>query len=217
MIVGDGRELVPAGAGELPHDRHDQAAQRGRRHWAGQQPQAHATGRSQVLAKAAEEGQGFFAVALGAVAEGAAGAVGVVQRQDVGLGEHVRGAEAGGVARIAFDLDRPAVLNLHQHAAAMAVEVQRRGIDERGIGVFAPVAHGLGVERRDGRLGAAAQCPGGHRCGDELEQRAPVGQWPRRRRLAGQRLAGLLAKLLKRLPKFRISAHLVTCGRWYSR
>jgi hypothetical protein len=208
---------VPAGARELAQDRRDQPAQRGRRHRAGEQPQAGAAGRSQVLAKGAEEGQGLVAAALIAFADGAARAVGIVQRQDVGLGEHVRGAEAGRVAQIAFDLDRPAVLNLHQHAAAMAVEVQRRGIGDRGIGIFAPVADRLGVERRDGRLGAAAQTPGGHRCGDELEQGAPVGQRPRRRGLAGQRLAGLVGKLLKRLPNFWISAHAVTCGRWNSR
>jgi hypothetical protein len=208
---------VPAGAGELAHDRRDQPAQRGRGYRAGEQAQAGAAGRSQVIGKAAEEGERLLPAALGAVAEGAAGAVGIIQRQHVGLSEDVRGAKAGGVAQIAFDLDRAAFLNLHQHAAAMAVEVQRRGIDERGIGILAPVADRLGVERGDRGFGAATQAPGGHRCGDELEQRAPVGQWPHGRRLPGQRLAGLLAKVLKRLPKLGISAHLVTCGRWNSR
>ena len=55
-------------------------------------------------------------------------AVGIVERKDLRLRKNVRRAEAGRVAGIAFDLDRPALEGGDERASAIAGKRKRRGI-----------------------------------------------------------------------------------------
>jgi hypothetical protein len=58
----------------------------------------------------------------------------IPQLQDRCLREHVRGAEARGMQRIALDLRRPSLVRLDEHAHAVAAQARRRRIEQRLAG-----------------------------------------------------------------------------------
>ena len=64
----------------------------------------------------------------------AAAAIGVVQLQHARLGQHVGRAAIERMARIAFDLDRPAVETGDQQALGHAADLHGRGIADRVAG-----------------------------------------------------------------------------------
>ncbi len=61
------------------------------------------------------------------VVQHAAAAVGIVEAQDLRLADGAGAAQAGGMQRIALDLDRPAVDVPHQDAGRIAVQHTGRG------------------------------------------------------------------------------------------
>jgi len=134
VVAAGGLELMPSGRGEGGQEFSHLPRQRGRGHGAGEnaQPGAPAAplGFNNATERSKERAPGANIPLL---FEGLR-PVRVVQGQDLGLGEHVRGAEAGWMPGVPLDLRRTALVALHQHARRVSAERHGRGIEERLAG-----------------------------------------------------------------------------------
>ena len=161
---------------ELPRLCHEpyQCRRRGRRH---QDVQPPSLGNDEFVAHGADEARQLLPAARHAILKRCIGPVGIVERQDLGLGEDVRCTKACGMERIALDLDRPPLLRLHEDAAAIAVQRQGRGHGERHA--WSITYHGVALREERSVPDRIAAVAGGEpserqRGAHEPQQRAPV-------------------------------------------
>ena len=126
--VGRRLHRVPGEARPLLQERADLARHRGGGHGPGQQPRAPPLGAQSLQQRLLEAEPGGR---RGAQA-GDAGPRGVEEVQHRGLGEHVRGARARRVQRVAVNLGRPALVALHEHAAPRSGSIVAKNIGRPG-------------------------------------------------------------------------------------
>jgi hypothetical protein len=97
-------------------------------------------------------------------------AVGIVERQDRGLGDRVGRAEARGVLRVAFDLRRPPHVALGEHRLEIAEHRHRRGEEQRPAGEDLLRLLDVGDDLLERLLGAGGEAGERQRGARELQE-----------------------------------------------
>ncbi len=100
-------------------------------------------------------------------------AVGVIQREDFGLGEDVEGPERGGMHRVAFDPGRPAHVALDEHSRGEPSEGQAGGVElglagDDGLGGLHVGVERLGLVQAESAAAGAGEQEGGAHQAEEI-------------------------------------------------
>ncbi len=171
-MAAGGLPLVPAGARETGEKILELGRHRRRGDGAGEDPHALAAERLERAQPGSHLAHEGAPRPDPAVVDDRLGALRIVEGEDRGLVEDVRGAEAGRVIRVALDLRRPSHVALGEDAARVAAAGERRGEEERPAGDDVLRLLHVGDDRLGRLLGAAGQTRERERRAQELEEAA---------------------------------------------
>ncbi len=166
---------IPARTGHVLQQR-CKLAQQCRRGYGGGKDMQWRRAASAVRGMAEQFAEEFVPPVDGLTAPDGARAVGIVEIEDFGFTENIRRSQAGGMARIAGDLDRPSIDRFDDNPARKSAERQRCRIIFRFAGdeAFGHVDIGQYFFIR---LRAASE-GGRHAGGQQLQRRSPAdGDW----------------------------------------